>query len=91
MRTIRERIYLTVLILWICLICSRELNIMNSGFINILEDKQNAQIRFYVDSKKFEIYEMIIWSDVTYGCETWSLTLRCERKLSELQVSFYQW
>ena len=30
---------------------------------------------------KIEIYRTIIWPVVLYGCETWSLTLREERKL----------
>jgi len=30
---------------------------------------------------KIKIYKTIIWSVVLYGCETWSQTLREERKL----------
>ena len=30
---------------------------------------------------KIKIYRIIIWPVVLYGCETWSLTLREERKL----------
>jgi len=30
---------------------------------------------------KIKIYRTIIWPLVSYGCETWSLTLREERKL----------
>ena len=30
---------------------------------------------------KIKIYRTIIWPVVFYGCETWSLTLRGEKKL----------
>ena len=35
----------------------------------------------YTLNKKFEVYRTIILPIVLYGCETWSLTLREERKL----------
>ena len=36
---------------------------------------------FYSSYQKFKIYRTIILPVVLYGCETWSLTLREERRL----------
>jgi hypothetical protein len=33
------------------------------------------------ENLKIKIYRTIIWPVVLYGCETWSLTLREERRL----------
>ena len=34
---------------------------------------------------KIKIYRIIIWPIILYGCETWSLTLREERRLRVLE------
>ena len=36
---------------------------------------------YYPKNKKIKIYRIIILFVVLYGCETWSLTLREERRL----------
>jgi len=35
---------------------------------------------------KIKIYRSIILPEVLYGCETWSLTLRDERRLRVLRI-----
>ena len=35
---------------------------------------------------EIKIYKTILFPDVLYGCETWSLTLRKERKLKVFQT-----
>ena len=37
---------------------------------------------YYPKNKKIKIYRIIILFVVLYGCETWSLTLREERRLT---------
>ena len=37
--------------------------------------------QFFIQNLKIKIYRTIILAVVLYGCETWSLTLREERKL----------
>jgi hypothetical protein len=42
---------------------------------------------YNIKIKKFKIYRAIILPVVLYGCETWSLTLREERRLRVFENS----
>ena len=42
---------------------------------------EQRAILFQIHTKQFKIYRTIILPVALYGCETWSLTLREERRL----------
>ena len=47
----------------------------------LLFGAESFVFQFAIQNVKIKIYRTIILPDALYGCETWSLTLREERRL----------
>ena len=86
-----------VVLWWPCLVLAPQLTSARSLFIHFIDSPMNAcyhsvqNLQSYTLLSKYtkiKIYRTVILLVVLYGCETWSLTLREERRLRVLKRIF---